>query len=286
MIIGIDHVQITIPMNAVAEARAFYCGLLGLREVQKPASLQERGGFWLQVGDRQVHVGTEEGVARHTTKAHVAYATTDLPKWRAQLTAAGVEVHDGIPIAGRDRFEFRDPFGNRVEFIMASVSTGTVRRRRHVRLRTLEDLETEADRVTAAAAAGMVRPLGNWSPAQVLWHIGRLMELSFDGFPFRYRRGPEWITRLFRLLAWRWLIALAFRPGFKNPPEAATLEPERSLTLDVAAAYLKQQIARVHRGERMTQECSVDGPYSHEQWIYIHLRHAELHLSFLAIEAA
>jgi hypothetical protein len=31
----------------------------------------------------------------------------------------------------------------------------------------------------------------------------------------------------------------------------------------------------------MTQECSLDGPYTHEQWVYIHLRHAELHLSFL-----
>jgi catechol 2,3-dioxygenase-like lactoylglutathione lyase family enzyme len=117
MILGIDHVQITVPPNAVAEARAFYCGLLGLREIEKPATLQERGGFWLQVGDRQVHVGTEEGVARHATKAHVAYAVTEVGAWRARLTAAGVEVFDAIPIPGRDRFEFRDPFGNRVELI-------------------------------------------------------------------------------------------------------------------------------------------------------------------------
>jgi catechol 2,3-dioxygenase-like lactoylglutathione lyase family enzyme len=117
MIIGIDHVQITVPASAVAQARAFYCGLLGLREVQKPAALQGRGGFWLQVGDRQVHVGTEEGVARQATRAHVAYAVTDLAGWRARLVAAGVEILDGIPIPGYARFEFRDPFGNRVELI-------------------------------------------------------------------------------------------------------------------------------------------------------------------------
>ena len=120
MILGIDHVQITVPANAVAEARAFYCGLLGLREVEKPAALQERGGFWLQVGDRQVHVGIEEGIARHATKAHVAYAVTEIAPWRARLGAAGVEILDGIPISGRERFEFRDPFGNRVELIGAS----------------------------------------------------------------------------------------------------------------------------------------------------------------------
>jgi hypothetical protein len=130
-----------------------------------------------------------------------------------------------------------------------------------------------------------VRPLGNWSPAQVLWHIARFVELSFDGFPFRYRRGPKWITRLFRLLAWRWLIALAFRPGFKNPMEAAALEPDPSVSLDDAVAYLKQQVGRIQNGERMTQCCSVEGPYTHDEWVFIHLRHAEHHLSFLAFEA-
>jgi catechol 2,3-dioxygenase-like lactoylglutathione lyase family enzyme len=119
MIIGIHHVQITVPASAVAGARAFYCGLLGLSEVEKPAALKERGGLWLQVGDRQVHVGTEEGVKRQATKAHVAYAVADLPGWRARLAAAGVEILDGIPIPGCARFEFRDPFGNRVELIEA-----------------------------------------------------------------------------------------------------------------------------------------------------------------------
>jgi catechol 2,3-dioxygenase-like lactoylglutathione lyase family enzyme len=119
MILGIDHVQITVPADAVTEARAFYCGLLGLHEVDKPAALQGRGGFWLQVGDRQVHVGTEEGVERRATKAHVAYAVTDVTEWRSRLAAAGVAILDGIPIPGYERFEFRDPFGNRVEMIQA-----------------------------------------------------------------------------------------------------------------------------------------------------------------------
>ena len=119
MIIGIDHVQITVPADAVVEARAFYCGLLGLREVEKPAALHGRGGFWLQVGDHHVHVGVEEGVARHATKAHVAYAVTDVAHWRSRLAAAGVTILDALPISCSDRFEFRDPFGNRVELIGA-----------------------------------------------------------------------------------------------------------------------------------------------------------------------
>jgi hypothetical protein len=37
--------------------------------------------------------------------------------WRARLAAAGVTILDSVPIPGFDRFEFRDPFGNRVEMI-------------------------------------------------------------------------------------------------------------------------------------------------------------------------
>jgi hypothetical protein len=151
-------------------------------------------------------------------------------------------------------------------------------------LQAVEDLVAEVERVVAAAVAGRVRPLGNWSPAQVLWHLGKLMELSFDGFTWRYRRGPQWLTRPFRLLAWRWLIRLAFRPGFRNPPEAAGLAPAAAVSLEEAAAYVRRQIERIRSGERMTQEAAVEGAYSHDQWVYIHLRHAELHLSFLGIE--
>jgi catechol 2,3-dioxygenase-like lactoylglutathione lyase family enzyme len=120
MINGIDHVQITVPGDGVEQARAFYCGLLGLPEIEKPESLKGRGGFWLQVGDRRVHVGVEEGIDRRATKAHIAYEVVEIDRWRDRLAAAGVEVIEGIPIPGCDRFEFRDPFGNRVEFIEAS----------------------------------------------------------------------------------------------------------------------------------------------------------------------
>lgn len=119
MITGIHHVQITIPTDEEERARAFYCGVLGLREIDKPESLQGRGGFWLQVGDQSVHVGTEDGVDRAASKAHVAYAVTDLAEWGQKLEAEGIKRLEGIPIPGFNRFEFRDPFGNRVEMIQA-----------------------------------------------------------------------------------------------------------------------------------------------------------------------
>jgi catechol 2,3-dioxygenase-like lactoylglutathione lyase family enzyme len=116
-IVNIHHVQLTIPPRAEEAARLFYCQTLGIPEIAKPASLQARGGLWLQVGDRQVHIGVEPDVDRRATKAHIAYEVRDLAYWRQRLSAGGVEILEGIPIPGHERFEFRDPFGNRVEMI-------------------------------------------------------------------------------------------------------------------------------------------------------------------------
>lgn len=116
-LLAIHHVQIAIPVGGEEEARAFYCGILGLREVPKPEALAGRGGFWLEIGGRQVHVGTEDGIDRSASKTHVAYLVDDVAAWRSRLAAAGIRPLDGIPIPGYDRFEFRDPFGNRVEFL-------------------------------------------------------------------------------------------------------------------------------------------------------------------------
>lgn len=117
MITAVHHVQMTIPKGAEDTARAFYCDLLGLQEVEKPESLNGRGGLWLQLGALQVHIGTEDGVDRAATKAHVAYQVDDVAAWQARLAEHGIQILGSVPIPGYSRFEFRDPFGNRVEFI-------------------------------------------------------------------------------------------------------------------------------------------------------------------------
>ncbi|MBV9211313.1 MAG: VOC family protein [Acidobacteria bacterium] len=117
MLIRLHHAQLTIPKGAEEECRRFYCGLLGLKETPKPASLAGRGGFWLELGETQIHVGTEDGVERAATKAHLAYEVDNLESWRGVLEEQHIKILEGAPIPGYDRFEFRDPFGNRVEFL-------------------------------------------------------------------------------------------------------------------------------------------------------------------------
>ena len=114
-IVAVDHAQITIPKGEEAAARAFYVDFLGLPEMEKAEPLRGRGGFWLDAGNIQVHVGAEDGDARSKTKAHLAYRVRGLARWKKKLIERGITSIESIPLPGVDRFEFRDPFGNRVE---------------------------------------------------------------------------------------------------------------------------------------------------------------------------
>jgi catechol 2,3-dioxygenase-like lactoylglutathione lyase family enzyme len=116
-LLSVDHAQITIPKGAEDAARSFYCEVLGFSEIAKPEVLQGRGGFWLELDEFQIHVGTEDGFDRKATKAHVAYRVEDLDGWRKELLKHNIEIFEGIQIPHFQRFEFRDPFGNRVEFL-------------------------------------------------------------------------------------------------------------------------------------------------------------------------
>ena len=116
-LLNVDHAQITVPNGSEESARQFYCGLLGLEEVAKPEALQGRGGFWLQLNGFQIHVGTEDGFDRTGTKAHLGYIVDDLDGWRKTLIDNGVAILEGVQIPHFRRFEFRDPFANRVEFL-------------------------------------------------------------------------------------------------------------------------------------------------------------------------
>lgn len=117
MILELHHAHITIPRGAEEEGKRFYCDVLGLKEMEKPDSLKGRGGFWLRVGSKEVHVGTEDGIDRQATKAHLAYLVNDTSYWKGVLKQQDIDVVESVPIPGFDRFECRDPFGNRVEMI-------------------------------------------------------------------------------------------------------------------------------------------------------------------------
>jgi catechol 2,3-dioxygenase-like lactoylglutathione lyase family enzyme len=121
-LVAIDHVQLGMPAGGEDVARGFYGGVLGLVEIAKPAQLAGRGGVWFATGGVAVHLSVDPDFLP-ATRAHPAFIVTDLPRWRARLREAGVDVVDddsGLPV---DRCYVRDPFGNRIELV-ASADAG------------------------------------------------------------------------------------------------------------------------------------------------------------------
>ncbi|HXW67924.1 MAG TPA: VOC family protein [Thermoplasmata archaeon] len=128
---SIHHVLLAAPPGSEGTARAFFVGVLGMREVAKPDRLARRGGIWLDLGMQQLHIGVDPKF-RPAEKAHPAFEVEDLDALRARLERSGVPSWEDEPYPGRRRFYVRDPFGNRLEFL-ASV---TARRRRPARPRS------------------------------------------------------------------------------------------------------------------------------------------------------
>jgi catechol 2,3-dioxygenase-like lactoylglutathione lyase family enzyme len=118
--LALDHVQLAAPPGGEAAARRFFGELLGLTELDKPATLRARGGVWFALADgRQLHVGiTHRFVA--AVKAHPALAVADVPGLRtlaARLSDAGTHVEWDDALPGVARFYAADPFGNRLELL-------------------------------------------------------------------------------------------------------------------------------------------------------------------------
>lgn len=115
-IIGFDHVQVTAPRASEAEAKRFYGVVLGLIETPKPEALAGRGGAWYRCGSQYLHIGLEDDF-QPQRKAHPAFLVRDLAAMRSRLETAGAPIAIDAQIPGYRRFETRDPFGNRIEFL-------------------------------------------------------------------------------------------------------------------------------------------------------------------------
>jgi len=88
-----------------------------------------------------------------------------------------------------------------------------------------------------------------------------------------------WFLRLIGPFVKRRIIKNGMSSGFKLPKEReATAFPAASSPQE-ALGKLRAAVGRLKQ-ERMTARHPVFGKLTHEEWTRLHLRHAELHLSF------
>jgi hypothetical protein len=151
-----------------------------------------------------------------------------------------------------------------------SVNTKKVEGRRNVRYASLDELLADAQRF----ATGNAKTLGNWSPGQIYEHLARSLDSSIDGFDMSFPAPLRWMMSLFMK---KKFLTKELPPGFKSPdkyvPDETPVE-EGLAALTKAIGRQKQESHRVpHPGF---------GKLSLDEWNDFHLRHAEMHMSFLA----
>jgi hypothetical protein len=151
-----------------------------------------------------------------------------------------------------------------------SVNTKQVTRRPGVRYESLDEMLAEAERLIA----NNPQTLGNWSPGQIYSHLAKTMNASIDGFDFSLSAPIRLILKLF--MKRRFLtksIPSGINGGnFSRPKEISDQEG-----LNQLRAAVRRQNAEPNRVEQPGLD-----QLSRDEWNGFHLRHAELHMSFLA----
>jgi hypothetical protein len=158
------------------------------------------------------------------------------------------------------------------------IKTSQVAGRRRLRFESYGGIVEEVRRLATVPT----RQLGNWSLAQICQHLATAMELcTASGVGFRAPLKTRIVARLFR----KALLNGRLPPGFQLPPEAAAVLVREPASVEAAIAALEQAISGLKQTSQRAPH-PVLGSLSASQWDLFHLRHAEMHLSFLVPETA
>lgn len=159
------------------------------------------------------------------------------------------------------------------------VNTRNVTRRK-LRFETVDDLLGELVTIEAADARGTIAVTGNWTVGQILAHLAAWIEYGYDGFPISAPPLPiRWLLRL--MLSG--MLRSGMRGGVNIPGvKGGTTGADDAPIQDGLQRY-RAALARL-RVEPAKFASPAFGPMSEEDRIRLQLRHAELHLGFIAVD--
>ena len=115
-ILSLDHVQIAIPLASESRARAFYSGILGFTEIEKPPQMADRKSIWFVAGAVNLHLGIELDFTP-AKRAHPAFVADGLDAILAACERADSATKPDTSFNGFRRIHVFDPFGNRLELM-------------------------------------------------------------------------------------------------------------------------------------------------------------------------
>lgn len=147
--------------------------------------------------------------------------------------------------------------------------------RRTLHFTSIHDALAEARRLAAVESAGTLHYAGTWKLGTILNHLAAWAEFPYEGYPLTV---PWYIRFLSRLFKKRFLTK-GLTPGVKIPGvKGGTLATEPVPT-SVGLSRFEKAFARLAK-EPPELPNPLFGKLSHDEWIALHLRHAELHISF------
>jgi hypothetical protein len=150
---------------------------------------------------------------------------------------------------------------------------------RAVRLASPRDLHAELDRVVAADRAGTLRQCGNWTAGTTFGHLATFIEYAYDGYPPDLASPPWFIRAILKLSKGRFMRGPLPR-GVRIPKIEGGTKGTEPMTTEAGLARLKAAWARLEASPPPRPN-PIFGPLTHQEWITMHLRHAELHLGYL-----
>ncbi len=154
-----------------------------------------------------------------------------------------------------------------------SVNTKQVKRRAGVHYESLDQMLADAERLFANHAS----TLGNWSAGQIFSHLAGTMNSSIDGFKFSMGAPLRLILNLFMK---RKFLTKGLPAGFKGNQSSLPAEIPDEEGLNRLRTAVKRQKDESNRAPHPGF-----GKLTREEWEAFHLRHAELHMSFLTTDA-
>jgi len=151
------------------------------------------------------------------------------------------------------------------------IDTQKVTGRRTLKFSSWDDIRRDAQEL----AAGDVTCLGNWSAGQVFSHCAQTMHAFLDRHAFQ---PPPWWARILGRVLKNRILNGTMRPGFRIPDPV--LAPLEAVTTAQGVADLEKAIHRWQTSEPPPSH-PFFGSMSGEDWDKLHLRHCEMHFSFL-----
>jgi len=164
------------------------------------------------------------------------------------------------------------------DILLLMIKTSKVIDRRTLRFGRMEDILKDVEALDAAQRnGGKIVATGNWTPAQIVWHVNAFIIASMDGFSFRAPLPFRILGKLIKNSA----LNKPLKPGIKAVGSMKVMMPPADVKWDDAVTSLRKHIGRIAKGEKMRVPSPMFGELAHEEWIQLHCRHAEMHFGFM-----